>query len=109
MVVWYILWSFGIFCGRLVYFVVVWYILCKIDHRFGMLYQVKPANHEKLQNGLLRLRTREFWKLPLKLEQEQGDQMGEFSSIGRLFSSGSFSKNTKVVQFFAYVFPRSKH
>jgi hypothetical protein len=27
VVIWYILWSFGIFCGHLVYFVVIWYIL----------------------------------------------------------------------------------
>jgi hypothetical protein len=27
MVIWYILWSFGIFCGHLVYSVVIWYIL----------------------------------------------------------------------------------
>jgi hypothetical protein len=35
-----ILWSFGIFCGRLVYFVVVWYIF----PRFGLLYQEKSGN-----------------------------------------------------------------
>jgi hypothetical protein len=27
VVIWYILWSFGIYCGHLVYFVVIWYIL----------------------------------------------------------------------------------
>jgi hypothetical protein len=27
VVIWNILWSFGIFCGHLVYFVVIWYIL----------------------------------------------------------------------------------
>jgi hypothetical protein len=27
VVIWYILWWFGIFCGDLVYFVVIWYIL----------------------------------------------------------------------------------
>jgi hypothetical protein len=27
MPIWYMLWSFGIFCGHLVYFVVIWYIL----------------------------------------------------------------------------------
>jgi hypothetical protein len=26
MVIWYILWSFGIFCGHLVYFMAIWYI-----------------------------------------------------------------------------------
>jgi hypothetical protein len=33
VVIWYILWSFGIFCGHLVYF-----------FRFGMLYQEKSGN-----------------------------------------------------------------
>jgi hypothetical protein len=27
MAIWYILWSFGIICGHLVYFVVIWYNL----------------------------------------------------------------------------------
>jgi hypothetical protein len=27
VVIWYILWSFGTFCGHWVYFVVIWYIL----------------------------------------------------------------------------------
>jgi hypothetical protein len=34
VVIWYILWSFGIFCGHLVYFVVIWYILWS----FGIFY-----------------------------------------------------------------------
>jgi hypothetical protein len=34
VVIWYILWSFGIFCGHLVYFVVIWYILLQ----FGIFY-----------------------------------------------------------------------
>jgi hypothetical protein len=40
-----ILWSFGIFCGHLVYFVVIWYILCflYISTRFGKLYQEKSG------------------------------------------------------------------
>jgi hypothetical protein len=33
MVIWYILWTFGIFCGNLVYF-----------PRFGILYQEKSVN-----------------------------------------------------------------
>jgi hypothetical protein len=40
VVIWYILWSFGIFYGHLVYFVVIWYIF----FRFGMLYQEKSGN-----------------------------------------------------------------
>jgi hypothetical protein len=35
----YILWPFGTFCGHLVYFVVIWYILL----RFGMLYREKSG------------------------------------------------------------------
>jgi hypothetical protein len=27
VVIWYILWSFGTFCGHLVHFVIIWYIL----------------------------------------------------------------------------------
>jgi hypothetical protein len=51
--VWYILWSFGIFCGHLVYFspfgmfsgplvylVAIWYIFCP----FGMLCHEKSGN-----------------------------------------------------------------
>jgi hypothetical protein len=38
--IWYILWPFGIFCGLLVYFVVIWYIF----HHFGKLYQEKSGN-----------------------------------------------------------------
>jgi hypothetical protein len=53
VVIWYILWSFGIFCGHLVYFVVIWYILwsfgifyCHLVHFscFGMLYKEKSGN-----------------------------------------------------------------
>jgi hypothetical protein len=36
VVFWYILWSFGIFCGHLVYFVVIWYILLS----FGIYFTV---------------------------------------------------------------------
>jgi hypothetical protein len=35
-----ILWPFGIFCGNLVYFVVIWYIF----PRFGILDQGKSGN-----------------------------------------------------------------
>jgi hypothetical protein len=35
-----ILWPFGIFCGNLVYFVVIWYIFT----RFGILEQEKSGN-----------------------------------------------------------------
>jgi hypothetical protein len=38
--IWYILWLFGIFCGHLVYFMAIWYI-CS---RFGMLYEEKSGN-----------------------------------------------------------------
>jgi hypothetical protein len=40
MAIWFILWLFGIFCGRLVYFVVIWYIFPP----FGMLHQDKSGN-----------------------------------------------------------------
>jgi hypothetical protein len=36
VVIWHILWSFGIFCGHLAYFVVIWNILrpfCKVCGR----------------------------------------------------------------------------
>jgi hypothetical protein len=53
IVIWYILWSFGIFCGHLVYFVVIWYILS----RFGKLCQEKSDNPagEQLFNRVTRL------------------------------------------------------
>jgi hypothetical protein len=35
-----ILWLFGIFCGHLVYLMVIWYIFS----RFGMLYAEKSGN-----------------------------------------------------------------
>jgi hypothetical protein len=34
VVIWYILWSFGIFCGHLVYFVVI----CNILRSFGIFW-----------------------------------------------------------------------
>jgi hypothetical protein len=37
VVIWYILWSFGIFCGHLVYFVVTWYILWSLGIFCGHL------------------------------------------------------------------------
>jgi hypothetical protein len=40
VVIWYILWSFGTFCSHWVHFVVIWYIF----HRFGNLYQEKSGN-----------------------------------------------------------------
>jgi hypothetical protein len=30
LVIWYILWSFGIYCGHLVYIVVIWYYIVVI-------------------------------------------------------------------------------
>jgi hypothetical protein len=52
VVIWYILWSFGIFCGHLVYFVVIWYIFpvlmrCTKKNlttlvRCGILFYVSP-------------------------------------------------------------------
>jgi hypothetical protein len=48
VVFWYILWSFGIFCGLLVYFVVFWYtyvvVVWYIFPHFDMLYQEKSGN-----------------------------------------------------------------
>jgi hypothetical protein len=38
--IWSIFWLFGIFCGHLLYYVVIWYIF----RRFGMLYQEKSGN-----------------------------------------------------------------
>jgi hypothetical protein len=47
------LWPFGIFCGHLVYFIVIWYILwpfgifyCHLEYifRIGMLHQEKSGN-----------------------------------------------------------------
>jgi hypothetical protein len=35
---WYILWPIGIFCGQLVYFVVIWYILLYILRPIGIFY-----------------------------------------------------------------------
>jgi hypothetical protein len=52
--IWYILWSFGTFCGLLVYFVVIWYIF----PRFGIFCREKsgsPASHNK--NELERCRS----------------------------------------------------
>jgi hypothetical protein len=33
MAIWYILWSFGAFCGRLVHFVVVWCIFPILEYQ----------------------------------------------------------------------------
>jgi hypothetical protein len=40
MVIWYILWSFGIFYGHLVYFMVIWYILWSFGIFFPFWYVV---------------------------------------------------------------------
>jgi hypothetical protein len=40
MVIWSILWSFGLFYGHLVYFMVIW----SIFSRFGKLYQENSGN-----------------------------------------------------------------
>jgi hypothetical protein len=37
MVIWYILWLFGIFYGYLVYFIVIWYILWLFGIFYGYL------------------------------------------------------------------------
>jgi hypothetical protein len=37
MVIWYILWPFGIFYGHLVYFMVIWYILWSLGIFYGHL------------------------------------------------------------------------
>jgi hypothetical protein len=39
--------SFGVFCGHLVYFMVIWYIFS----RFGMLHQEKSGNPALLALG----------------------------------------------------------
>jgi hypothetical protein len=47
VVIWYILCSFGKFCAHLVNFVLIWYILCPfgIFSRFGIiLYHEKSGN-----------------------------------------------------------------
>jgi hypothetical protein len=47
IVIWYTLWSFGIYCyGHLVYFVAIWNIswLFGIFSCFGMLHQEKSGN-----------------------------------------------------------------
>jgi hypothetical protein len=43
MAIWPLLLPFGIFCGHLVYFIVIWYICSKCS-RFGMLYREKFGN-----------------------------------------------------------------
>jgi hypothetical protein len=50
-----ILWPFGIFCGHLVYFMVIW----NIFSQFGMLYQEKsgnPAQNSYLVRNILAYR-----------------------------------------------------
>jgi hypothetical protein len=53
-----------------------WYILVHLLHcfGFGIMYQEKSGNPDR----------------------DQGDQMGQFSPIGWLFTLGSFSKSTEV-------------
>jgi hypothetical protein len=41
---WYILWPFGIFYGHVEFLIAIWYILCSIFPRFGMLQQQKSGN-----------------------------------------------------------------
>jgi hypothetical protein len=46
-VIWYVLWSFGIFCGHSVCFVVIWFILPSFgtfSPLFGIFYQEKSGN-----------------------------------------------------------------
>jgi hypothetical protein len=40
LVMWYFLWTFGIFCGNFVYFVLIRHIFA----HFGMLYQERSGN-----------------------------------------------------------------
>jgi hypothetical protein len=50
---WYIIWTFGIFFGRLVYFATIWYILRVFGiffPSFGMLYQETSGNPGVQQN-----------------------------------------------------------
>jgi hypothetical protein len=44
MAIWYILWSFGIFCGHLVYFEVIWYILGSFGIFFPVLVSCTKKN-----------------------------------------------------------------
>jgi hypothetical protein len=49
MAIWYILWSFRIFYGRLVFQMAIWYtyfmVIWYIFPVFGKLYQEKSGNH----------------------------------------------------------------
>jgi hypothetical protein len=47
--IWYILWQFGIFCGRLVYFVAIWYILWLFGIFFPVLVHCTDENLAALQ------------------------------------------------------------
>jgi hypothetical protein len=40
MIIWHILWSFGIFYGHLVYFMVIWYILWSFGIFYGRLVYI---------------------------------------------------------------------
>jgi hypothetical protein len=62
MAFWSILYPFGIFYGRLVYFIAIWYILWQFDifvchlvifPSFGMLYQEKSGNPELISITIL--------------------------------------------------------
>jgi hypothetical protein len=51
MAIWYTLWSFGILCGHLEYFMAIWYTYLLCGHFgifsglfFGMLYREKSGN-----------------------------------------------------------------
>jgi hypothetical protein len=55
VVIWYILWSFGTFCGHLVHFVVIWYILWSFGTFFGHLVYFSPFWYVVSRNNLATL------------------------------------------------------
>jgi hypothetical protein len=56
MVIWYILWLFGIFCGYLVYFMVIWYIFsvlaCCTSQNLATLVRRTERELERKQGTL---------------------------------------------------------
>jgi hypothetical protein len=58
VVIWYIVWPFGILCGHLPYCVAIWYIFGHLVYfsRLGILNREKSGN-PATENMLARLRT----------------------------------------------------
>jgi hypothetical protein len=69
VVIWYILWSSGIFYGHLAYVMAIW----SIFPRFGMLYQEKSGNpaHTLMSTASVNEHTSFliFYALPLNVGQ----------------------------------------